>query len=104
MLSSLIIKILEYNFDIEDIWISKNLQKDFKAFNSNVVAIWEPQLQKIIIRRDQLKTVKEYSQALGSKLIQTIEECDDLTMKFEQIIINKLGSLIQFIINNSENN
>ncbi len=64
----------------------------------DVVGVWDKSTQKIIIRRDQLKSDKQFLGVLIHELVHAITGYDDVTRNFETALTDKIGELASALV------
>jgi hypothetical protein len=73
--------------------ISETLRPGSDMNDLNPVGVWDSSLHKIIIKRDQLKSKKDFMGTLIHELIHAITGCADVSRDFEIHLTNTIGKL-----------
>ena len=82
---------------IKSIKISEVMQKDVITFLP-ALGVWDENTGEIIIKRSELRNLKNYSSTLLHELIHTKTGAEDISREFEEGLTNALGLLANKII------
>jgi len=81
---------------VKDIKIAKSLKQS--SFGINNHGIWDPKEELIIIEREQLKNLENYSGTLIHELIHAKTGKEDVTRDFELELTNIIGNLAYHLL------
>jgi hypothetical protein len=76
---------------VQDIRISETMRVDQRG--NEVVGLWEPQEQRIVIRRDQLHDITSFAGTLLHEATHALTGADDVSFEFEQGLTQNLGKV-----------
>ncbi|MHA1353231.1 MAG: ATP-binding protein [Candidatus Heimdallarchaeaceae archaeon] len=79
---------------IKQIKISETMRKEIDSF-MEVNGLWIPDTETIIIKRSQLRSIKEYAGTLLHETAHAISSASDVTREFEQELTSLLGKVIE---------
>ncbi len=74
-----------------EVRISETMRVD--DVGNEVVGVWEPQEQRIVIRRDQLQEIESYAGTLLHEATHALTDADDRSLEFEQGLTQNLGKI-----------
>ena len=95
-LTSEVVKLMNSGVGINQICISTRLLQE--DGNDDVKGVWDPAIQKVIIRRDQLRSRADYFGTLIHELAHADSGADDVTRRFENELTRRLGTLASRLI------
>lgn len=81
---------------VRDIRISETMRIDYRG--NEVAGLWEPQEQRIVIRRDQLRSLVNYAGTLLHEATHALTGADDISFEFEQGLTQNLGAVAALAI------
>ncbi len=67
--------------------------------NNEALGLWESAEQRIIIKRDQLRSLETYAGTLLHELTHALSDTDDETLEFEQELTSVIGKLAALAFN-----
>ena len=76
---------------VRDIRISETMRVDYHG--NEVIGLWESQEQRIVIRRDQLRSLVSYAGTLLHEATHALTGADDISFEFEQGLTQNLGEV-----------
>lgn len=82
---------------VKDILISETMRLETKGYQE-AVGMWDGQTQRIIIKRSQLKHLKDYAGTLLHEIAHARSGATDITREFEQELTNLLGLALQNVL------
>jgi hypothetical protein len=83
---------------VKEVRISETMRVDTQG--NEVVGVWEPRDQYIVIRRDQLREIARYAGTLLHEATHALTDADDLSLEFEQGLTQNLGKTAAQALNN----
>ena len=79
---------------VKEIKISETMRIESSSF-TETLGLWEPSKSRIIIKRDQLKNLKEYAGTLLHELAHVKSNASDISSAFEQQLTSLIGTIIE---------
>ena len=76
---------------VRDIRISETMRLNVQGVEA--LGVWESHEQRIVIRRDQLRSLESYAAVLLHEATHVLTGADDITMNFEQGLTQHLGKV-----------
>lgn len=77
---------------VREIKISEVMRPDLRS-NSEPVGLWEPERQRIVIKRSQLRSIDAFAGTLLHELVHAESGSEDVTREFEQALTDLLGKV-----------
>jgi hypothetical protein len=79
--------------------ISETMQP--AMLGDEVLGCWDPDKQRIVIRRDQLQSVESFAGILLHEIVHASTNTNDRTLEFEHALTEMLGRLTTSILRRS---
>ena len=81
---------------VKEILIVDNIYKS--EYLSETVGLWDPEENRILIKRDQLKSIKAYAGTLLHECAHAISKASDVSRDFEEELTKIIGILVSDIL------
>jgi len=86
---------------VRSVKISKTMKKDMSSF-SEATGVWEGSTGTIIIKRDQLKSIENYSGTLLHEVAHAVSGASDVSREFENQLTKMLGIITPGVLDSLE--
>lgn len=94
-----IVKLYNVESMLAKICISETIKPSIDG--DTAMGVWDPSIDKIVIKRCQLKSIENYAGTLIHELIHAYKNLDDVDREFESELTRLIGILIKGIIDSS---
>jgi hypothetical protein len=79
--------------DVKEIVVSETMRMESFSF-AEATGLWEPSMRRIIIKRDQLRSLEKYAGTLLHEIAHAKSGASDVSSKFEQHLTLLIGTII----------
>ena len=87
--------------NLREILLSKTMRYEVQAY-SDAAGLWDPNNKRIIIKRDQLKSLDAYAGTLLHEIAHARSGAGDTSIPFEQELTVLLGLVVKELLNKTE--
>jgi hypothetical protein len=82
---------------VRDVAISETMRLEEHAYRE-AVGVWDPDKGRIIVKRNQLSSVKAFAGTVLHELAHALSGATDISAAFEEALTNELGAAVSGVV------